>query len=259
MRIDYSEPRQSYTVPHPSRHRPTNGISGATLIAIVVCSGLLFGSGFGVGWYFSQQAAKKAFRSAMEQQSLETAAKAGILPPTAATPDGLTQQPATPAAPTTTQPGAAPAPSHPELPLSFFDNLPKGQKNTVLGSGINEKPKPATPPLVAPPAPQPVPQAAAPSDTAKKPEPVQPAAAKPAVKPSGYVVQVASYSNRKDADSLRARLSAKGYAAKVSETTLEGKTWYRVRIGRHLDRESATTISNQLMMGAKIVPEQDEQ
>lgn len=254
MRIDYSEPRQSYTVPNPSRHRPKSGISGATLIAIVACGGLVFGSGFGVGWYFSQQAAKKAFRAAMEQQSLETAAKGGALPPTAAPLDGSAQQPAAPA---TAQPGTAPVPSHPELPLSFFDNLPKGQKNTVLGSGINEKPKPTTPPPVAPPAPQTAPQAAAPSDTAKKPEPPQPAA-KPAPKPTGYVVQIASYSNRKDADSLRSRLSAKGYAAVVSETFLEGKTWYRVRIGRHLDKESATKISNQLMMGAKIVPDQDE-
>lgn len=252
MRIDYSEPRQSYTVPNPSRHRPTSGISGATLIAIVVCGGLLFGSGFGVGWYFSQQAAKKAFRAAMEQQSLETAAKGGALPPTAAPPD----QPASPAAPAATQPGVAPPASHPELPLSFFDNLPKGQKNTVLGSGINERPK-ATPPVTAP-APQSAPQAAAPSDTAKKPEPAQPATVKPAPKPTGFVVQVASYSNRKDADGLRSRLSAKGYAAVVSETTLEGKTWYRVRIGRHLDKEAATQISNQLMMGAKIVPDQDE-
>jgi len=255
MRIDYSEPRQSYTVPNPSRHRPTNGISGATLIALVVCGGLLFGSGFGVGWYFSQQASKKAFRAAMEQQSLETGAKGGLQPSPAAAPDGPAQQSEAPPA---AQPGTAPVPSHPELPLSFFDNLPKGQKNTVLGSGINEKPKPAAPP-VATPAPQTTPQQPAePQRTA----PAQPAAkptAKPAPKPSGYLVQVASYSNRKDAETLRSRLSAKGYSAKVSETTLEGKTWYRVRIGRHLDKESATTISNQLMMGAKIVPDQDEQ
>lgn len=256
MRIDYSEPRQSYTVPPPSRHRPQSGISGAKLIALAVCGGLLFGSGFGVGWYFSQQAAKKAFRAAMEQQSLETAAKGGALPPTAAPPDGIAQQQASPAAPAATQPGVAPPASHPELPLSFFDNLPKGQKNTVLGSGINERPK-ATPPVTAP-APQTASQAAAPSDTAKKPEPAQPATVKPAPKPTGFVVQVASYSNRKDADGLRSRLSAKGYAAVVSETTLEGKTWYRVRIGRHLDKEAATQISNQLMMGAKIVPDQDE-
>ncbi len=256
MRIDYSEPRQSYTVPPPSRHRPTNGISSATLIVIIVCSGLLFGSGFGVGWYFSQQAAKKAFRAAMEQQSLETGAKGGLQLPTTPPPDG----PAQPSeAPTPAQPGAAPTPSHPELPLSFFDNLPKGQKNTVLGSGINEKSKPASPPPVAAPAAQtapqqPVePQKTEPAQTAPKPS------TKPAPKPSGYVVQVASYSNRKDADTLRSRLSSRGYAAKVSETTLEGKTWYRVRIGRHLDKESATTISNQLMMGAKIVPDQDEQ
>lgn len=251
MRIDYSEPRQSYTVPNPSRHRPKSGISGATLVALIVCGSLLFGSGFGVGWYFSQQASKKAFRAAMEQQSLETGAKGGLQPP----PDGPAQQSeAAPAA----QPGTVPVPSHPELPLSFFDNLPKGQKNTVLGSGINEKPKPAPQPPVTTPAPQ-----SAPHQPVEAPKnvPAQPAAkpiAKPAPKPTGYLVQVASYSNRKDAETLKSRLSSRGFAAKVSETTLEGKTWYRVRIGRHLDKESATTISNQLMMGAKIVPDQDE-
>lgn len=256
MRIDYSEPRQSYTVPNPSRHRPKSGVSSATLIALVVCGGLLFGSGFGVGWYFSQQASKKAFRAAMEQQSLETGAKEGLQPPPAAPPGGPAQQSEAPPA---AQPGTTPVPSHPELPLSFFDNLPKGQKNTVLGSGINEKPSPAPQPPVTAPTPQSAPQQPV---EAQKNVPVQPAAksnAKTAAKPTGFVVQVASYSNRKDADSLRSRLSARGFAAKVSETTLDGKTWYRVRIGRHLDKESATTISNQLMMGAKIVPDQDEQ
>lgn len=252
MRIDYSEPRQSYTTPPLSRHRPTNGVSGAKLAALIACGGLLFGSGFGIGWYFSQQSAKKAFRAAMEQQSLETAAKGKPHQSAAAAPpDDPTQQPTTPAA----QPGTAPTPSHPELPLSFFDNLPKGQKNTVLGSGINEKPKPTEPKpagVPAQPAAPPQPVVAAPKKTETAPPPV-----KPAAQPSGYVVQVASYSNRKDADTLKSRLSAQGYAASVSEVTLEGTTWYRVRIGRNLDKESATKISNQLMMGAKIISDQD--
>jgi len=132
MRIDYSEPRQSYTIPSPSRQRPSNGFSGAKLVAVVILSGLLFGSGFGTGWYFSQQSAKKAFRAAMEQQSLETGAKGG--PQAVLTPAGPAQQPISPSAPTTGQPGAAaPSSSHPELPLSFFDNLPKGQKKHRIG------------------------------------------------------------------------------------------------------------------------------
>lgn len=271
MRIDYSEPRQSYTTTGALRQRPGSGRSGAKVVALIAVSGLLFGSGFGIGWYFSQQSAKKAFRAAMEQQSLETAPKGASVtqptavrttspqaatPPQAATVPPPHQPPADPvAAQQPVAPGTAPS----GQPLSFFENLPKGQKNTVLGSGINEKPKPA--------APQPAPvspaQPGSPSvPLAKKPDTKkgdQPGtAAKPVPQPSGYLVQVASYSNRKDADSLKAKLVAKGYAAVVTETVIGDKTWYRVRIGRHLDKESATQISNQLMMGAKVVPDLDE-
>lgn len=256
MRIDYSEPRQSYTTPGPSRQRPSDGISSAKMMALGMCAALLFGSGFGVGWYFSQQSAKKAFRAAMEQQSLETAPKGGQVQQTVGPPAAGPQNIAQPVAQQTGQPGTAaqsqqantPATGPNGQPLSFFENLPKGQKNTVLGSGINEKPKPVTPTPTAPP------QAGA-QPAIKKPEATP--AAKPAPQPSGYIVQVASYSNRKDADSLKAKLVAKGYAAVVTETSLSDKTWYRVRIGRHLDKESASQIANQLMMGAKIVPDQE--
>lgn len=269
MRIDYSEPRQSYTTPGPSRQRQSSGGSNARLLALAICSTLLFGSGFGVGWYFSQQSAKKAFRAAMEQQSLETAPKGVIQPIPPVTQPTTAQTGSTEPASPQTQPGAgqqqpqqtnASATGPNGQPLSFFENLPKGQKNTVLGSGINEKAKPVTPPTGLPTAATQATQqpAVAPKKTEpKKTDPSQ-ATTKAASQPTGFVVQVASYSNRKDADSLKTKLVAKGYAAVVSETTVSNKTWYRVRIGRHLDKESASQISNQLMMGAKIVPDQDE-
>lgn len=264
MRIDYSEPRQTYATTGPVRQRPSNTASRAKLLALVLAAFLLFAFGFGLGWYFSQQAAKKSFRAAMEQQSLETGGK---LPPGQQAPAADLQQGAPPAA-QQTEPGAAPA-NPGELPLSFFDNLPKGQKNTVLGSGINERPKPTVPAVPVAPATPVTPtapvaseaQQPTPAPAVKKVTPAPPAkpapSAKPAPQPTGYVVQVASFSNRKEADSLKTRLVARGYAASVSTTTLEGKDWYRVRIGRHLDKEAATKISNQLMMGAKIVPDQE--
>lgn len=259
MRIDYSEPRQSYTTPGPSRQRPSSGTSGSTVVVLTVVGGLLFCFGFGVGWYFSQQSAKKAFRAAMEQQSLETSPRtAGQPQQTALAPAGSPPgavpapqpQPGTPQQPQT---GTAPATGPDGQPLSFFENLPKGQKNTVLGSGINEKPKPV-PPSPAPVAPQPTtPQPASAKKTA-----APPATAKAPAPTGGYLVQVAAYSNRKDADTLKAKLSAKGYSVTISETSQNDKgTWYRVRIGRHLDKEAATKISNQLMMGAKVIPDQD--
>ncbi|MGB4600616.1 MAG: SPOR domain-containing protein [Trichlorobacter sp.] len=261
MRIDYSEPRQSYTIPGPSRQRPSSPSSSSTVVVLAVVGGLLFCLGFGVGWYLSQQSAKKAFRAAMEQQSLETSPKGAVNQqhpgePTFGTPQGPAGMP-----PTQPQPGAAQQPqagTAPDTgpdgqPLSFFENLPKGQKNTVLGSGINEKPKPMPPP-VTPVAPQP----ATPQATTAKKIIVPPAPPKAAAPTGGYLVQVAAYSNRKDADALKAKLSAKGYSVSISETSLtDTGTWYRVRIGHHLDKEAAIKITNQLMMGAKVIPDQD--
>lgn len=257
MRIDYSEPRRAYvsTPGGPVSHRSAGGSGNATLIGVLVAGGLMFAVGFGTGWYFSQQSAKKAFRAAMEQQSLESSPKDDkkSAQPTAATAATPPVAPGTQAG--TAQPANAPAATTPNQPLTFFDNLPKGQKNAVLGSGINEKPKP-TPPATPANAPQPAAKPAAttpPAAAAKQTE-----TAKPAPQASGYVVQVASFSSRKDADALKAKLAAKGYAAAISETSLNDKgTWFRVRIGRHLDKDAATQIANQVMSGAKVLPDQD--
>lgn len=267
MRIDYSEPRQSYTSSPggPIRHRSPEQSGRGSLLGLLAVGGLLFMVGFGTGWYFSQQSAKKAYRAAMEQQSLENAPKedkklpaqqqpiAPVISPQAAVPGAAAtgQQPAAGAqqAPAGVPPAAG-APGG--QPLTFFDNLPKGQKNTVLGSGINDKPKPAAPAVTAPQTPGKPGQPAAGATPAKPAE----AAKQPAT--SGYVVQVASFNSRKEAETLKARLVAKGYAATISETTLSDKgTWHRVRIGRHLDKESAVQIANQLMSGAKVLPDQD--
>jgi len=130
-----------------------------------------------------------------------------------------------------------------QVPLGFFENLPKGQKQVVLGSGINQKPKPA--PVVTQPSAQ---------------QPVPPAQKKDDVKAatSGFIVQVAAFTSLKEAESAKAKLSAKGYSATVAETNLNDKgTWYRVRVGRHLDKEAATEIATRIGGGAKILPDQD--
>lgn len=265
MRIDYSEPRQSYVASGGTNPRSSGGgHGGSMIIAAVVAGSILFGSGFGVGWFFSQQSAKKAYRAAMEQQSLENSAKDDKKNPTR-----LTPLPLAPTSPVTNgtqqiqqQQGSAQQQPQPDAaagnqggePLAFYENLPKGQKNTVLGSGINEKPKPIPQPV---PATTTAPQKPAQQQTkqnenataAKQPAPPPPA---------GYVVQVASFNSRKDAEALKAKLNAKGYNAVISEIDLKDKgIWQRVRIGRRLDKESAIKIANQLMSGAKVLPDQD--
>lgn len=262
MRIDYSEPRQSYgSVEHDSygggggRYREERP-SSPRLMLLLIMLGIGFVGGFCVGWYFSQQAAKKSFRAAMEQQSLESSKNPQKQPADAqpgSTAQSLPgQQPVSqfqngPSAPSGSpaagqQPQSA-APSG-QVPLSFFENLPKGQKQAVLGSGINEKPKPAQPAA----AQQPATPAAAPAKPADKAQAAT----------SGYLVQVASFSSQKEAEATRARLAAKGYSAAISEVRLPDKgIWYRVRIGRHLEKDAASEIAGRIGGGAKIVPDQE--
>ena len=245
MRIDYSEPRQSSgsgSTGISSSPRKADGSSSSNLIVFGILAGFIFCTGFGTGWYFSQKSAKKAFRAAMEQQSLESTPKDPKKQP-----DQSVQQPPQAAA---TPPTVIPAVGKPaqqaaptgQVPLSFFETLPKGQKQTVLGSGINEKPKPA-----ASPVPQP-PQTPAPATKAPDTKAVN----------SGFLVQVAAFANKKEAENTKAKLAEKGYSASISETNLNDKgTWYRVRIGRHLDKEAASEIAGRVGSGAKVLPDQE--
>lgn len=262
MRIDYREPRQygSGSTGHVPQ-RKTGRSSSVTVVMVLILLSIGFGLGFATGWHFSQKSAKKAFRAAMEQQSLESQSGQPQTAPGA--PSVTTTATATPLAGQQTAPQASgaghdpkmqgPVPASPAapVPLSFFDNLPRGQKQTVLGSGINEKPKPeAPPPAVPQPVQKPVMQPVTPVPAAPKP-----AAAPPA---SGFVVQVASFNNKKEAEATRARLAAKGYSATLSEVELNDKgTWYRVRIGRHLEKEAAVEIASKIGGGAKVVPDQE--
>ena len=245
---DYSEPRQSYinsTGNHSrqyERHEPSS--KRPPMAIILICAAAIFFVGFASGWYLSHQAAKKAYRAAMEQKSLENT-PVEIKPP---------QQTAQPTQQTATgnnapqgqagaqdqagqQTGATGA-----QPLTFYDNLPSGKKNpAVLGSGINEKPKPQAPKPASDPS-KPAPSAATP----------QPKSAE------GFLVQVASFSSKQDAEATKTKLTAKGYSATISEINLNDKgTWYRVRVGRHLDKEAATEIASKLGKGAIVQPDKE--
>ena len=54
-----------------------------------------------------------------------------------------------------------------------------------------------------------------------------------------WSVQVNSFPDEKSAQDLIDRLKNKGYNAFVTEGTVTGKTWYRVRVGRFTSREEA--------------------
>lgn len=260
MRIDYSEPKKSCSSPQGVQSRPRKEPSGGLLIVAAISGLLFFGIGFGSGWMLSQRSAKAGFKAAMEQQSLENSPQQPATAPSPqkqAAPTAPGQQPTasgTASPPATADGGKASA----DPPLSFYKTLPSGQKSTVLGSGINSRSdKPAKQPLQAA-----VPtniNRAAPSDNDDAGK-SQAAPAKPAGRQdsSGFTVQVASYSLKSEAETLRGKLAAKGYHVSITESNLGDKgTWYRVRIGRHLDPDAAKELAERIGKGAISIPDRN--
>lgn len=252
MRIDYSEPKKSCSSPQTSQNRPRKESSGFGLIMVFTVSVLSLGIGFGSGWTLSQRATKKGFKAAMEQQSLENSSQQAVItaPAQKALTDGSVQPPAA-------ADGIKPAV---DPPLSFYKTLPGGQKNNVMGSGINSMDdKPAKQPLqaavptnIARPAP---PQG---DETAQK-LPAQTGSAKVARQdPNGLTVQIGSYSLKSEAETMRGKLSAKGYNVSIVESHLGDKgIWYRVRVGKRLDPDAARELAVKLGKGAIAIPDKE--
>lgn len=262
MRIDYSEPKKSCSTLQTSQSRPRKESSGGVLIVVFITASISLGIGFGSGWMLSQRSAKKGFMAAMEQQSLENSpqqAKAKPSPP----------QPVVHSPTQQTQAGGSPsqqstiggAQTAVDPPLSFYKTLPSGQKNNVMGSGINSKDdKPAKQPLQAA-MPANITRSASPqSDENAQKQPLQSAPAKPAARQDSgvFTVQVASYSLKSEAETLRSKLAAKGYSVGIVETHLGDKgTWFRVRVGNRLDQDAAKELAGKLGKGAIVIPDRD--
>jgi cell division protein FtsN len=266
MRIDYSEPKKSCSTPQASQNRPRKESSGGVLVVVFITAVLSLGIGFGCGWMLSQRSAKKGFKAAMEQQSLENtpqqnkALSSPQQPRVPAPLPAVTQQPQAggsarqPAATGETQTTIDP-------PLSFYKTLPSGQKNNVMGSGINSKDdKPAKQPLQAV-MPANITRPAPPqSDENTQKQLGQPAPEKPAARPDsrGFTVQVASFSLKSEAETLRSKLAAKGFNVGIIESHLGDKgTWYRVRVGKRLDPDAAKELAEKLGKGAIAIPDRE--
>ena len=93
-------------------------------------------------------------------------------------------------------------------------------------------------------------RAEAPKPELPRPDAAKPETPKPEAKPetalpkadaagSAYAVQVAAYATRAQAEALAGRLTARGFAADVSETTTQTGVRYRVRFGAYPTREVA--------------------
>ena len=63
---------------------------------------------------------------------------------------------------------------------------------------------------------------------------------------SVWSVQVNAFPHERDAKRLAKKLSAKGYDAYVLPTTIKGRTWHRVRVGRFAKREQAKQLQETL-------------
>lgn len=62
----------------------------------------------------------------------------------------------------------------------------------------------------------------------------------------GYIIQVGSFRNSADADALKARLAMIGMVARIQEVTVNGETWYRVRLGPFETARAADSARRQL-------------
>jgi cell division protein FtsN len=101
-----------------------------------------------------------------------------------------------------------------------------------------------------------------PDDEAAQDHPVKSAPIKPAnatrQETNNLTVQVASFSLRSEAETLRSKLAAKGYNVTIVESFLGDKgTWYRVRVGKHLDPDAAKELAGKLGKGAIAIPDKD--
>lgn len=260
MRLDYSE-KMTAVRDSAERNRPVQKnrprrepIGGFLLVALVL---LVIGYGGGVltGWFL--------FRGKNPQAALPPVAQQAKAPAAAQTPQ--------PAGAAQGQPGQ-PAQPAPDVPLTFYKTLPSGGKGAI-GSGINTK-LPEVLPKSAPATPQAAPEqkAAQPAPAAGKggeTKPAEKASAPPAEKQAEkqagdekqaadprYLVQVASYKDKQEAESARAKLAAKGVAAYVVESKLKDKgVWYRIRVGKHLSKQEAQQLAGKVGSGAAVVAE----
>ena len=84
--------------------------------------------------------------------------------------------------------------------------------------------------------------------------PKQPVKPKPAKGPgpSAWMLQVGSFSSRKNADQLVKRLRAKKFPAFHEQATVNRKTVFRVRVGPELDRKLAESMQHRIEKEFKL-------
>ncbi|MGB7550608.1 MAG: SPOR domain-containing protein [Chromatiaceae bacterium] len=83
----------------------------------------------------------------------------------------------------------------------------------------------------------------APKEPAKEKEAAKPADPGPKKTGAGWVFQVASLSERAKADEMAGNLKAKGFPAFVEAAEVNGKTYFRVRVGPRQERKDIDALA----------------
>jgi len=150
------------------------------------------------------------------------------------------EQPAAPGEQVATAPPSAGGPP-PAAPAGMPTAAPKASAVPPATQTARIPPpppaRPTTPSAGAPAAPV----AAATTPTTL---PVRPAV--PATTTGKWTVEVSPTPNRLELEALRARLSDKGYDARVVTVRRDGNTWYRLRVGRYSSSAQATQVMRTL-------------
>lgn len=63
---------------------------------------------------------------------------------------------------------------------------------------------------------------------------------------SGYLIQVSSFRNARDADKLKAQLALLGLHARISKASIKETTWHRVRVGPYNSAQAVQHARQQL-------------
>ncbi|KTD02669.1 Sporulation domain-containing protein [Legionella geestiana] len=82
--------------------------------------------------------------------------------------------------------------------------------------------------------------------------PVVPPPVAPAAASGTYVVQLAAFRNRQDAERLKASLTLRGMQASVTGVTQQNVTWFRVVIGPYASRDLAMRAQNAAFQTEKV-------
>jgi cell division protein FtsN len=257
MVLDYSERRQV------NKNRPRKQPAGLFILFGLGCFLVIYTLGVFTGWFLYKATRKNVL--AVNPATAQTAARLKSA-----------ESPVPPADAQKTA-GTSGAKNN-EPSLTFYYTLPKGEK-AAIGSGINPSHgnKPGAEKNISPASIKPIKanqegqqqqksinaemdipdqQTAKPiksEDTAPDKDPVP---KKPENAKAKYTVQVASYHSKKDAEDLKNSLDKMGLLANVVESKISGKgTWFRVRLGNHLDLETANGIAAKAGKGAIVIPE----